>query len=136
MHLLRWPPLTQHTAFLSLACVQIFLQLKYYSAPKEQVRVLFCPWRALRPHSPLKTRLPSRAQRYIIRLLIMPIMYSSMSAAALQVGLPNAIYYETMRDWCVPPPANAFSPAWRARLTLVSVRRALAATSHGLFTTS
>jgi Organic solute transporter Ostalpha len=76
---------------------------------------LFCLWRALRPHSPLKTRLPSRAQRYIIRLLIMPIMYSSMSAAALQVGLPNAIYYETMRDWCVRPPANTLSLLPRAR---------------------
>ena len=30
----------------------------------------------------------------------MPIIYSSMSAAALQVGLPKAIYYETARDWC------------------------------------
>jgi hypothetical protein len=75
---------------------------------------LFCLWRALRPHSPLKTRFPSRAQRYIIRLLIMPIMYSSMSAAALQVGLPNAIYYETMRDWCVRPPANTLSLLPRA----------------------
>jgi len=27
-------------------------------------------------------------------------VYSTMSACALHVGLPNAIYYETARDWC------------------------------------
>jgi hypothetical protein len=27
-------------------------------------------------------------------------IYSTMSACALQVGLPQAIYYETARDWC------------------------------------
>ena len=90
-----------HPALL-LCCstrLQIFLQLKYYSAPKEQVR-------ARRPvpcaHTTALSLAPAPAQRYIIRLLLMPIIYSSMSAAALQVGLPKAIYYETARDWCVP----------------------------------
>jgi len=48
-----------------------------------------------------RPRLFPCSQRYIIRLLLMPIIYSIMSACALQVGLPKAIYYETGRDWCV-----------------------------------
>jgi hypothetical protein len=97
---------------------QIFLHLKYYSSPTNQVRPprraakpplaavlrpVFALAAALKAYSRApRARCPptAPAQRYIIRLLLMVPIYSSMSACALHVGLPQAIYYETARDWC------------------------------------
>lgn len=69
----------------------------YYSEPSQQVGVLL-NWRGTSTVSNFCALLLLLAQRFIIRLIMMVPCYTFLSAGALQVGLPNGVYFETARD--------------------------------------
>lgn len=60
-------------------------------------------------HSPGSFSFLLPPQRYILRLLFMIPTYSFLSFLALVYGLPHAMWFETIRDWCArlhAPPAR------------------------------
>ena len=99
----RHPAAAAHPA--GRCCLRRTVPSRPHPSPPQQGCAPGLPQHPPAAHPHPQPHHPMAMQRYIVRIIFMVPMYSICSFPSL-IHPNQAIYWNTVRDWCAPPPAG------------------------------